>query len=141
MTPEERRAAEWDCQKVIIDFFRHLDERRHDALSRLFHPQGLWLRQGKELRSRKQVVEVLDARPTSLLIHHLVTNIQIEVSEGTATLNCYLLVVRDEEGAMKPKPLPLRAQGIYCCTGELERTQEGWQIKHLVAGTPTFQVG
>lgn len=63
-------------------FFNHLDNRRYAEVLELFLPQGRWLRQGHWLEGREAILAALNARPASIKVRHVISN--VVVSQVTA---------------------------------------------------------
>lgn len=66
----DTRAVTSEVERAIHLFFRHLDENDYEALTALMTVDGLWHRQGKELRGRSMVMEAMKARPVDLVTRH-----------------------------------------------------------------------
>lgn len=58
-------------------FFSHLDNRRYADVLDLFLLQGRWLRQGHWLEGREAILAALDARPASMKVRHVISNIVV----------------------------------------------------------------
>ena len=80
-------------------FFSHLDERRYEDLAAMFLPQGRWLRQGRWVEGRAGVVQALQARPASLRVRHLLSNVLVTAhSPDEMRVEAYLTAYRQLEG-------------------------------------------
>lgn len=80
-------------------FFLHLDERRYDALAFMFLPQGRWLRQGQWLEGRAAILGALQARPATMRVRHLISNVVATASSADeAQVDAYLTAYRQLQG-------------------------------------------
>ena len=73
----------------------HLDNRRYNDVLSLFLPQGRWLRQGRWLEGHVAIRAALDARPASMRVRHVISNIVVaqEIS-GEARVEAYMTAYR-----------------------------------------------
>ena len=128
------------CQKAILAFFRCLDERDYAGLIARMHPEGVWLRQGKQLRGEQQILQAMNARSETMRIHHILTNVLVDVSSDSerASLFAYLLVFRHDDGEKHTGPAPLKGPAaIHTCNAELRPAAGDWRIFRL-ENSPTF---
>lgn len=80
-------------------FIGHLDERRYDALARMFVPQGRWLRQGRWLEGREAILDAMAARPATMRVRHIISNVQVAMEgENAARVTAYMTAYRQLEG-------------------------------------------
>lgn len=80
-------------------FFSHLDERRYEDLAAMFLPQGRWLRQGRWVEGRAAIVQALQARPASMRVRHLLSNVLVTAhSPDEMRVEAYLTAYRQLEG-------------------------------------------
>ena len=76
-------------------FIAHLDNRRYDDMANLFLPQGRWLRQGRWLEGREAILGALGARPASMKVRHVITNILVTaVAADEAHVEAYMTAYR-----------------------------------------------
>lgn len=76
-------------------FFSHLDNRRYDDVLSLFLPKGRWLRQGRWLEGREAIRGALDARPASMRVRHVISNIVVtQEAAGKARVEAYMTAYR-----------------------------------------------
>lgn len=79
-------------------FISHLDNRRYEALAHMFTRDGRWLRQGRWLEGRPAILAALEARPQTMRVRHLLTNILITECTGTeARVDAYMTAYRQLE--------------------------------------------
>ena len=82
-------------------FFSDLDERRYDHVVSLFLPDGRWLRQGRWLEGRSAVRAALEARPASMKVRHVITNVVVHADgreAAEAQVDAYMTAYRQLEG-------------------------------------------
>ena len=80
-------------------FFSHLDERRHEALVAMFLPDGRWLRQGRWCEGRAAIADALLARPATMRVRHIVSNVQVTgTGAGAAQVDAYMTAYRQLQG-------------------------------------------
>ncbi len=80
-------------------FFSHLDERRYEALVGMFLPDGRWLRQGLWFEGREAIVQALRARPATLRVRHIISNVHVAAAgPDTAQVDAYMTAYRQLEG-------------------------------------------
>ena len=140
---EIESARERRCEAVhlITSFYRHLDESDHESLAALMHPEGVWHRQGQELRDRNAILEAMSRRSPTRRIHHLLTNVfaNLGADGGEAEVIGYMLVVRHESGTVPEGPSPLEGiENIRTIRARLRDTPDGWKIERLRSDPPSF---
>jgi hypothetical protein len=130
LTPAIRREIEWDCQKLLLQFYGYLDEKRYDDLADLFADDGVWVRLGQELVGPTGIKKAMTERE-SWLTMHLVTNVRIDViDEDHAETVQYITLYRQEgvdpEAGPPPVVMPL---GLLRHTDKLVRMDGVWKFK------------
>jgi len=128
------------CERLIVGFWRCLDLNDYDGMLKRLHPEASWLRLGKLLRRRDEVLQALKARSRTLYIHHIVTNVQCDIAPDLqqAKFFCYLTVYRHNDGNVYEWPVPLAGPWtINVCTADLRLGADGWLISYL-SNTPSF---
>ena len=130
LTPAIRREIEWDCQKLILQFYGYLDEKRYDELANLFADDGAWVRLGQELVGPNSIKKAMKERE-SWLTMHLVTNIRINVvDEYLAETIQYITLYRQEDVDPESGPLPVvMPLGLLRHTDTLVRINNTWKFK------------
>lgn len=124
-------AAEWLCQKSLVQFFNGLDDRRFDEMLSKLAPDGVWVRQGVELKGRAGVSTVLAERSATVVSRHIVTNATFEVSGDTAAGEALVTVYHHDD---KTGSLPARLDAPRAILGfktALRLYPEGWLIERL----------
>ncbi|MDP6173680.1 MAG: nuclear transport factor 2 family protein [Rhodospirillales bacterium] len=135
MERSTERDIEWDCTQVIIQFYNDLDARRYDTLVGLFAPDGIWMRQGEEVKGRDKIMEIMAGRPgaENQQIRHMVSNIQVSVvDENTANTQQYVTIYRHDSDEPIKGPAPMEGGPgiIFLYEDEMMRTPDGWKISH-----------
>lgn len=88
-----------ELTQATHSFFLDLDERRYDAVVAGFLPEGRWLRQGKWLQGRAAIRAGLEARPATMRVRHIITNIVVSPQQGEdVRVDAYMTAVRQLEG-------------------------------------------
>ena len=96
--PHAPLALVTELTQRLHGFFSHLDNRRYDDVLNLFLPQGRWLRQGRWLEGREAILVALEARPASMKVRHVISNLVVTpVTEGEAHVEAYMTAYRQLE--------------------------------------------
>ncbi len=94
MNKQERLDIERMCEKLSIDYARHVDFAEYDAVADLFTADAL-LDAGTPLEGRENIRKGLFKRSPKLRSRHILTNISIEVvGEDSARGISYLSLYR-----------------------------------------------
>lgn len=129
MTEAERIAIEHACEQLPKRFHNYVDSFQHDKLLDLFAPDGLWdqVFMG-ELRGHAAIKKYLDAKITTILTMHVVSNVVIDVIDANrATGITYYTYYHAEPGVKIPAPFKgPQAAGRYL--DEFVRTDKGWKF-------------
>jgi hypothetical protein len=135
MTADERRGIERDVEKVAIRFFHYLDSYRYDDLAGLFTPDGVWHRQGKELRGSAALLAAMHARPAGTVTQHVASNILVDVLDADhAETTIYLTVYAHAGDATTKPPVPMSPPGqVGIYREKLARTPDGWRIAEITS--------
>lgn len=132
--------APLDPAQTVIRFFRALDDREYGALTALMAGDGVWRRQGAELRSAAEIEAAMAKRSPTMRIHHLLTNVFAEPHGAEeATVTAYMLVVRHDSGSKPSGPSPLQGfENIRTVRARLRHGEAGWRIVELGGEHPSF---
>jgi SnoaL-like domain len=130
MDRDSERAIEWDCTRLVIDFYKFLDEKRYSELAALFAEDGSWTRLGRELIGPRAIVEAMNDREDWLTVH-VVTNIRIDVIDGDhADTTQYITLYRHEGWDAKDGPAPVVPPlGVLRHRDKLVRRNGTWKFK------------
>lgn len=81
--------------QALNALFSHLDERRYEELACMFLPDGRWLRQGQWLEGREAILGAMSARPTTMRVRHVISNVVVaQRSAQEASVQAYLTTYR-----------------------------------------------
>jgi hypothetical protein len=129
-----------DAVYTVTRLYRHLDDRDYKGIEALMAPGGVWHRQGSQLSSEAQILEAMNKRSSTLVIHHLLSNMFADVAaDGTAQVTGYMLVVRYDSGTQVTGPAPFSGiENIRTIRAKLVPTAEGWRIQILTSDPISF---
>ena len=104
---------EWYCQQQLTRLFYYLDQRRYEDLVDLFEPDGVWLRQGRLLSGRADILQAMQARPVTYYICHIVSNFLV-TSDSGGNVVAYLSAYASDNGQIPVPPVLITAPlGIF----------------------------
>jgi len=96
MDREQARAIEWDCAKLVHEFYCALDDQRYSDLANLFAPKGIWNRLGIDLTGPDEILRAMTGR-ADWVTAHLVSNLRVKVlDEDHAETAQYITLYRIE---------------------------------------------
>jgi hypothetical protein len=126
-------------EKLIYEFFYCLDERHYRQLSDMFASDGVWHRQGKQLRGPDAVMDAMKQRPAGFTTRHLITNVIVDVAGSDAASARYYMTVFVHEGTEAPKAAVPMAVPMHVSSFEQKFVNRGgqWLIGEL-NGVATF---
>jgi hypothetical protein len=130
MDKDAIRNIEWDCSRLVLNFYRYLDEKRYDDLAALFDEDGAWERLGEPLVGPRKIRETMNERE-DWLTAHVVSNLMIDVvDENNANSVQYITLYRhqgwDDSKGPAPVVLPL---GVLRHRDALVRVDGEWKFK------------
>ena len=126
-------AAQLLCERLLVRLFHCLDARDYEGVAACFAEDGLWLRQGKELRGPAQVLKALQERTPTIHVHHLLSNIDVRVTDaGRARSIAYMTVYRSDTGKPPQFPIPMHGPELVAvCHGEFRQVRDDWRVSRL----------
>ena len=129
MTPEEKRAIEWDCQQLLNRVTNLLDQGKWQELADCYTEDATLARPSdpdNPFRGREEILASLEARPPRTTCH-LLTNSTFEVKSPTEVLaySRVLLMAGEAGDGVVETTNPLLAGSF---TDQLKKTGEHWQI-------------
>ena len=142
MERERELAIEWDCQKLVREYYQHVDRHEFEQAVALFTPDVLWEVLGVKLQGRETLLKGLNGALGDGTIRHVVTNSLVNViDEDHAEIRFYLSIyykqgirVEDQDG-----PLPFEGPHRIMDQGDkMVRTEEGWRTSYRW-GKPIFR--
>jgi hypothetical protein len=127
-----------DLLTILTRFYRFLDANDIEKLNALMHPDSIWLRQGRELRTSADIAVALSDRDPRLHIFHILSGVMFEqLASDHVAYSGYLMVLRSYDDAdVAVRMPPSGAQSLHVCEGEFRQTADGWRISAMNAGPP-----
>ncbi|MEZ5709488.1 MAG: nuclear transport factor 2 family protein [Blastomonas sp.] len=138
VTEQYRHAAEADCLRTIITFYRRLDASDYAGVLALWHDDGTWVRQ--RLFAKHEFMESLKLRSPNAVVFHVVSNAMFEIEKGRARFSCYVTSIVGDTGSPPQGPIPPNAMRLYLCTGELVEQDGKWLMFHYAPGKPRLEL-
>ncbi len=130
MDRDEERAIEWDCAKVLNEFYVFTDAGDYEGAANLFTEDGIWTLWDIKLDSRQAICDSLRDGFTPVFIKHFLTNIIVTViDKDHANAVAYSAVYRQEKDEMEGGVMPLVAPwALGRMDNKMVRTKDGWRI-------------
>jgi hypothetical protein len=129
----EQNDAERASARTIFRFFEALDERRYQEVGALIAADGIWLRQGEELRGPTEVSTALAKRPKDLTTLHVVTNLLVDARASDAAQATFCAIVFAHEGETSSIP-PLKGpKQIARYSATIIRQTSDWRFSSLMS--------
>ena len=128
---EARRAAlVLEAQQAVLRFYAALDRSDYEGVASGMAPDGVWHRQGKELRGPDAVRAALRERPAGRVTAHLVQNLVVDFpGEDEAEARYMTLVYRHDGAPDAEGPAPLGPPlSIAAGTDRLRRQGGAWLV-------------
>ena len=97
MKRSDQRAMEWDCQRAWISFYACFDNWDYAGMLALCTPDVEWIRAGKRLQGRAQILDELNQRTRFQTVRHSLSNMLVSVDPqdpSRARGQCHLLAWR-----------------------------------------------
>ena len=79
MDGNQIRGIEWDCQKLVRQYYQHVDLREFDKAVQLFTKDVEWYSMGVNLHGREEILNSLKPALGKGTIRHVVTNMVVNV--------------------------------------------------------------
>ena len=128
-----------EIERAIARFFLHLDLGEYRELSNMMADDGVWERQGKELRGPAMTMAAMQERPEGRTTLNVVTNFVVDVSGPDAASASFYMVAWRHDGDTRPQgavPMELpRSAQIF--RAKLGKVKGKWRIRHMF-GTPVL---
>jgi hypothetical protein len=134
-----RTADCFDCTQALLASYRALDQGDLERVAAGFATDGVWMRQGHDLRGPGEVLAALRARPAGRVSVHLLHNVAVDVvGVNDASLE-YVLVAYSHDGGAEAPPPPAGRPAVLAWQRERMRREAGrWLTVHRTS-TPVFQ--
>jgi hypothetical protein len=142
MDRDKERAIEWDVQKVLFQYYHHVDLYEYKEAILLFTPDADWMSLGVHLKGQKEILDGLYGGLGAGTIRHILTNTVVTViDENHATARSYNTLYSSHDLRIDKQKGPIHFEGpnlVLDMMDELERTKEGWRIAKR-RGTTIFK--
>jgi len=118
------------ARQAVARFYAALDRSDFEAVATAMAPDGVWHRQGVELRGPDAVRAAMAERPAGRVTAHLVQNLVVDLhGESEATARYMTLVYRHDGAPGAEGPAPLGAP-LSIAAGEdrLRRAGGAWLV-------------
>lgn len=137
------RGIEWDCQKILRQYYHHIDHHEFEQAVQLFAEDVTWQLVGLDLTGRDAILEALHAGLGSDTIRHVVTNIIVNViDEDHADLLTYTTIYYSKEGRREDMDQPLPLSGPHRLVDTYAKMRwhvDAWQIAARGGGGQIFR--
>jgi hypothetical protein len=137
------------CNRLVVDFVRHIDNGDYDEAAQLFTNDGRFVRRGQAFSGQSAIAasveEILQARrenpkQPSWRVRHVCTNAVLDVlDENRATGGSCYLIYRYTGGPVEGAAPVKGASLIGDYADEYVRTSAGWRIARREAKPVFFQ--
>jgi hypothetical protein len=133
-------AAERGALRAVISHWAALDAMNYAAVAEGFAADGVWHRQGKELKGPGMVSAAMAERPKGARTRHIVTNVLATVkSESEVAIDFYMTVFSHNGEADAPLPAPMNVpNSVGLAHATVRRDSGQWKIVSLRSAA-TFQ--
>ena len=137
MNSEQARGIEWDCQKLVRQYYQHVDLREFDQAFALFTEDVDWYSMGVHLLGRDEILKALKPALGKGTIRHVVTNMVVSViDDDHAESDFYHTIYYQAEGEFETYDGPIPFEGPHRTHDQHDwyvRTNEGWRIAKRVS--------
>ena len=130
MDRDEERAIEWDCTKVLNQFYVYADAGAYEAAANLYTEDGFWTLGDTELHGREAICDSLRAGMSPVFVKHFIQNIIVDVvDEDHADAVAYSAIYRHETADIANGAVPfVGPRHIGRRDYKMVRTSEGWKV-------------
>ena len=132
MTRDEERVIEWDCQKVLRQYYHYVDHHEFEKAVKLFTEDVTWKVMGLDLTGRDEILEALYGGLGNDTIRHVLSNTIVNViDEDNAELRTYTTAYYSREGRREDMDGPLKFGGPHRmgdAFAKMRRVGDEWQI-------------
>ena len=137
MAADQARGIEWDCQKLVRQYYRHVDQREFDKACALFTEDVDWHSMGVEMHGRDDILKSLPPALGTGTIRHVVTNMVVKVvDDDHAESDFYHTIYYQPEAEFETHDGPIAFEGAHRTHDQHDwyvRTDEGWRIAKRVS--------
>ncbi len=132
MDSDQARGIEWDCQKLVRQYYRHVDQREFDKACALFTEDIDWWSMGVQMHGRDEILKSLPPSLGTGTIRHVVTNMVVKVvDEDHAESDFYHTIYFQPEAEFETHDCPIPFEGPHRTHDQHDwyvRTDDGWRI-------------
>ncbi len=130
MDRDQERAIEWDCAKVLTQFYLCVDGGEYEAAAEMYTEDGFWTAGDLEMHGREAISESMQTGLTTVFVQHFIQNIVVNViDEDHADSVLYASVYRQGKADILPATLPsVGPWFIGRQDNKMVRTSDGWKI-------------
>ena len=143
MDSKTERRIEWECQKVIHQFYHHVDHYEFEKAVLLFTEDVRWKVAGLDLKGRDELLSALHGGIGNDTIRHVITNTIVKViDEDTADLWNYTSIYYSRQGRGDELDGPLDFEGPHRFAdgrATMRRVGDQWQIAAREGGRLIFR--
>jgi hypothetical protein len=138
MSPEERRAIEADCERLIKLYVNLNDAQDWPAVAALYTEDARFARPSKPgdfIHGREAILASFIARPPRAQ-RHVIANVVVDV-EGPASARAFSVIVLYQGDAAPEGETPAMSAGsplVGTFTDKLVLTADGWRFAERVGG-------
>jgi hypothetical protein len=138
MSPEERRAIEADCERLIKLYVNLNDAQDWLAVAALYTEDARFARPSKPgdfIHGREAILASFLARPPRAQ-RHVIANVLVDV-EGPASARAFSVIVLYQGDAAPEGEMPAMSAGsplVGTFTDKLVLTVDGWRFAERVGG-------
>ena len=139
MDRNQERAIEWECQRILLQNLRHVDQREYELAANLYTPDAIWSVDGLTLNGRDAILEALYPALSKGTIRHVFSNTLVNViDEDHAECRSYHSIYYTADGRIEDHEGPLPFDGPHRVGDQavnMVQTDEGWRIASLHSAT------
>lgn len=137
MDSDLARGIEWDCQKLVRQYYRHVDQREFAKACDLFTDDVDWYSMGVNLKGSEEILKALTPALGKGTIRHVVTNMVVTaVDEDHAESDFYHTIYYQPEAEFETHDGPIPFEGPHRTHDQHDwyvRTDAGWRIAKRVS--------
>jgi hypothetical protein len=129
MTDTERAAIEFQCASLCNAFAYHLDHREFEPLVQLFAEDGVFVRNGEDLRGQDAIRKAYAKRPPATTMHFVSNFHASSVSTHRVRSSVYNMVVHAMGVSAEPLIFnPASSIRLLDFADEFTLTPAGWRF-------------
>lgn len=120
-----------ECQRLAIASYSLMDQGRYEETVALFSEDAVWVRGGRPVKGREEILAALRQRPETMVSRHLVTNVLVERTgtDAASATACFVPLRGDrrDDGSVAMPTI----DSVGDLSFKFRREAEGWRITHL----------